>query len=100
MMTNLRPSALMAKLDIKSAFRLCPVRPEGNFWVFTGKLRLSFGLHSSLYHIVCLADALYFVLTCNYVIELLTYYLDNFFTPRPAASDRCKTNADYHTGLQ
>lgn len=49
-------NALMAKLDIKHAFRLCPVRLEdrellgihwqGNFYI---DLRLPFGLRSSPY---------------------------------------------------
>ena len=96
MIANLGPGALMAKLDIKSAFRLCSVRPED--WELLGihwkvhyyvELRLPFGLRSSPYHFVRLADALYFILTCNYLIEFLTYYLDDFFTAGPAASDTC-----------
>ena len=88
MIANLGLGALMAKLDIKSAFRLCPVRPEdwellGIHWegLYYVELRLPFALHSRL------ADALYFMLTCNYLIEFLTYYLDDFFTAGPAASD-------------
>ena len=90
MIANLGPGALMAKLDIKSAFRLCPVRPED--WELLGIHWEGFycvGLCSSQYHFVCLADALYFILTCNYLIEFLTYYLDDLFTAGPAASDTC-----------
>ena len=96
MIANLGPGALMAALEIKSAFRLCPVRPEdwellGFHWegLYYVELRLPFGLRSSPYHFVRLADALCFILTCNYLIEFLTYYLDDFFTAGPAASDTC-----------
>ena len=64
--SSLGQGALMSKLDIKSAFRLCPVRPkdwellgihwEGHYFV---ELCLPFGLHSSPFHFVRLADALF-----------------------------------------
>ena len=89
----------MSKLDIKSAFRLCPVRPED--WELLGihreghyfiELCLPFGLHSSSFQFVNLADALYFILSCNYLITFLTYYLDDFFTLGPRDSDQCFEN--------
>ena len=108
MIANLGPGALMAKLDIKSAFKLCPVRPEdwelldihweGFYYV---ELRLSFSLRSSPYHFVCLADALYFILTCNYFIEFLTYYLDKFsqlgLLPQTNVSNKCRLSYRFST---
>ena len=64
--SSLGPGALMSKLDIKSAFSLCPVRPEG--WELLGihweghyfvELCLPFGLRSSPFHFARLADTLY-----------------------------------------
>ena len=97
--SSLGPGALMSKLDIKSAFRLCPVRPED--WELLGihweghyfiELCLPFGLRSSPFHFVRLADALYFILSCNYLITFLTYYLDDFFTAGPRDPDQCFEN--------
>ena len=73
--SSLGPGTLMSKLDIKSAFCLCPVRPRD--WELLGILReghyfielcLPFGLRYSPFHFVRLADALYFILSCNYLI--------------------------------
>ena len=56
------------------------------------ELSLPFGLRSSPFHFVCLADALYFILSSNYLITFLTYYLDDFFTAGPWDSDQCFEN--------
>ena len=55
MVQHLGKGALMAKIDIKHAFRICPVRPEdyevlGTFWegLYFVELRLPFGLRSSV----------------------------------------------------
>ena len=97
--SSLGPGALMSKLDIESAFLLCPVRPED--WKLLGihweghyffELCLRFSLHSSPFHFVRLADALYFILSCNYLTTFLTYYLDDFFTAGPRNSDQCFEN--------
>ena len=95
---NIVPGALMSKLDIKSPFRLFAVRPEdwellSIHWEahYFAELCLPFGLRSSSFHFICLADALYF-LSCNYLITLLTSYLDEFFTVGPRDSDQCFEN--------
>ena len=94
--SSLGPGALMSKLDIKSAFCLCPVRHEN--WELLGihweghyfvELCLPFGLSSSPFHFVRLADVLYFILSCNYLVTFLTYYLDDFFIAGPRDSDQC-----------
>ena len=92
-------NALMAKLDIKHAFRLCPVRLEdrellgihwkGQFYV---DLRLPFGLRSSQYLFNRLADAFQWILTHNYNIQDLMHYLDDYFTVGPPNSSLCANN--------
>ena len=86
--------ALMAKLDIKHAFRLCPACLEdrellgihwrGKFYI---DLRLPFGLRSSPYLFNRLADAFEWLLKNNYHI-----YLDDYFTVGPANSSVCAHN--------
>ena len=92
-------NALMAKLDIKSAFRLCPVRLEdrellgihwqGQFYV---DLRLPFGLRSSPYLFNRLADAFEWLLKNNHRVKDLMHYLDDYFTVGPANSPVCANN--------
>ena len=94
--SSLGPGALMSKLEIKSAFCLCQsdwkllgIHWEGHYFI---ELCLPFSLRSSPFHFVRLADALYFTLSCNYLITFLTYYLDDFFTAGPRDSDHCFEN--------
>ena len=92
-------NALMAKLDIKHAFRLCPVRLadrellgihwNGQFYV---DLRLPFGLRSSPYLFNRLADAFEWILKNNYHIHDLMHYLDDYFTVGPSLSAICAAN--------
>ena len=92
-------NALMAKLDIKHAFRLCPVRQEdrkllGINWQnqFYVDLRLPFGLISSPFLFNCLADTFEWVLKNNYNIQDLMHYLDDYFIVAPANSTVCADN--------
>lgn len=92
-------NALMAKLDIKHAFRLCPVHPadlellgihwEGQYYI---DLRLPFGLRSSPYLFNRLADAFEWILKNNYMITDLMHYLDDYFTVGPPNSKTCADN--------
>jgi len=91
--------ALMAKLDIKHAFRLCPVRLEdrellGIHWQgkFSIDLCLPFGLRSSPYLFNRLADAFEWLLKSNYRIQDLMHYLDDYFMVGPADSSVCAHN--------
>ena len=81
--------ALLAKLHIKQAFCLCPVRLEdrgllgihwqGKFYI---AFRLPFGLRSSpLFNRI--ADAFEWLLKTNYGIQGLKHYLDDYFTVGP-----------------
>ena len=92
-------NALMAKLDIKHAFRLCPICLEdrellGIHWNdhFYVDLRLPFGLRSSPYLFNRLADAFQWILIHNYHIHDLMHYLDDYFTVGPANSSLCANN--------
>ena len=92
-------NTLMAKLDIKSAFRLCPVRLkdrellgihwQGKFYV---DLRLPLGLRSSPYLFNRLADAFEWLLKNNHRVKDLMHYLDDYFTVGPANSPVCANN--------
>ena len=92
-------NALMAKLDIKHAFGLCPVRREdrellGLKWQnqFYLDLRLPFGLRSLPFLFNRLADAFEWVLNNNYNIQDLMHYLDDYFTVGPANLAVCADN--------
>ena len=93
--------ALMAKLDLKHAFRLCPVSPsdwellgmhwQGKFYV---DLHLPFGLRSSPCLFNRLADAFEWILKHNYAISALMHYLDDYFTVGPPWSPLCASQVD------
>ena len=83
---DLGPSCFMGKLDVKHAFRLCPVRPEdfpllGFSWLgqFYFELRLPFGSRSSPFIFNSLADAVSYILVVVFGIQCLIHYLDDFF---------------------
>ena len=88
--------ALMAKEDLKNAFRLCPVRQEdwhllGIHW--RGKYYidkcLPFGLRSAPYLFNMVADALEWTLRHHFYINHLFHYLDDFFLVARASSSDC-----------
>ena len=75
MAKSLGRSALMAKLDIEHAFRLCPVSPVdchllGTHWesCYFIELRLPFGLHSWVFIFSSFADALTWILRNRYYL--------------------------------
>lgn len=83
--------ALMAKVDIKNAFRLCPVAPAdwpllGIRWdnaYYVDKF-LPFGLRSSPFLFNRLAEALCWILQHKFDIVDLMHYLDDFLSVQPA----------------
>ena len=82
----LGPGAYMAKVDIKHAFRLCPVRPAdypllGIYWnnAYYVDTRLPFGSRSSPYIFNSFADALCWILVTVGGIAHIIHYLDDFF---------------------
>ena len=77
----------LGKMDIKHAFRLCPVSPFdwsllGMYWngAFYIDTRLPFGSRSSPYIFNTFADALAWILIYVFSIPYLLHYLDDFFS--------------------
>ena len=86
--------ALLVKVDIKNAFRLCPVRPAdwpllGIRWkdqYYFDKV-LPFGLRSSPFIFDCLATALEWILRYKFSLQDLIHYLDDYLGVCPPS--RC-----------
>jgi len=98
---NLGHGTLISKLDIKSAFRICPVCKHD--WHLLGfsfqnlffvDLCLPFGLRSSVNRFSQLADAVLWILKFKHNISHCTNYLDDYFIAGPAESKRCQENLD------
>ena len=93
---QLGPGALMAKLDIESAYRIVPVHPDdrhllgmrwrGETYVDTV---LPFGLRSAPKIFNALADALQWICHFHRIVNL-DHYLDDFFLMGPPDSLECK----------
>ncbi len=91
---------LLAKIDVKSAFRLIPVHPcdryllgmewQGMIYVDTC---LPFGLRSAPKLFNILADALEWILKQQRV-TFVVHYLDDFLTTGSPDSSECKSNLD------
>ena len=88
----------MAKIDVKSAYRIVPVHPEdrhllGMAW--EGQIyvdaALPFGLRSAPKIFNALADALEWIVRWNGVQDLW-HYLDDFITCGQSGSQECKVN--------
>uniref|UniRef100_A0A7M6DPV8 Reverse transcriptase domain-containing protein n=1 Tax=Clytia hemisphaerica TaxID=252671 RepID=A0A7M6DPV8_9CNID len=76
----------MSKVDIRHAFRLCPVHPEdrsllGYLWQerYFVDVCLPFGNRSSPCIFNSFADALQWILVHRFSLSALTHYLDDFF---------------------
>ena len=89
--------ALMAKFDLKSAYRNIPVHPEDRWllgMMWDGQLfvdvALPFGLRSAPKIFNAVADALAFVIRHNYKgVKWLKHYLDDFIIVEAPESDSC-----------
>ena len=90
----------MAKLDIKSAYRLVPVHPEdchllGFEW--QGRLyvdgMLPFGLRSAPKIVSAVADALESIL-CYRGVRYVHHYLDDFIILGPRGASNCAEDLD------
>ena len=93
MVRSLGHGAFMAKLDIKHAFRLCPVRLQdwhllGYFWQghYFIDTRLPFGCRSSPFIFNQFASILLWILINVCGIALILHYLDDFFLCGKTAS--------------
>ena len=96
----LGPDCFMSKLDIKHAFRLCPVRPDqwgllGYFWegFFFIDTRLPFGSRSSPFIFNTFADLLLWILIYIGCIPFIIHYLDDFFLCASSAEE-CQSHMD------
>ena len=94
---QLGAGAFMAKIDIKHAFRLCPVQQKQwpllcFFWnnKYYFDVRLPFGSRSSPFIFNAFAELLCWVLVMA-GIQYIIHYLDDFFMAR-AAKDKCASD--------
>ena len=95
---TLGPGTLLAKIDIKHAFRLLPVHPadrhilamrwNNNIYIDTC---LPFGLRSAPKLFNILADLLLWIVEAKGVSPIL-HYLDDFLILAPPSSDTCLNN--------
>ena len=90
--------ALLAKIDIREAYRNIPVHPDDRHLLgmeWAGKTyidcQLPFGLRSAPLLFSVVADALEWVVYQR-GISFCMHYLDDFLTVGPAQSDTCATN--------
>ena len=90
--------ALLAKIDIKSAYRIVGVHPEDRWllgMLWDGGLyvdaALPFGLRSVPKIFMALADALEWIVRQTGV-EVLLHYLDDFLLVGGPASEQCRVN--------
>lgn len=98
---ELGAKCFMGKLDVKHAFRLCPVRPEdfpllGFSWQgqYYFELRLPFGSRSSPFIFNSLAAAVCFIFVVVFGVHHVIHYLDDYFV---ANSDQPSCSRDMDT---
>ena len=104
---ELGANTLLAKIDIKSAFRLIPVHPADRHWLameWNGSLLidtcLPFGSRSARKLFNNLADLLHWILVDNGVSFLLHYLDDFFLTTGAPGSPECQQKSKYnHPGV-
>ena len=87
------PGALMAKFDVKAAYRNVLVHPSDRYllgmkWCncYYVDLTLPFGLHSAPFIFNAIADMVEWILVHPYQISALLHYLDDFITAGPPDS--------------
>ena len=94
----LGPGAQMAKVDLKSAFRMVPVHPAD--WHLMGMrwrdryyvdTCLPFGLHSAPFLFNEVATAIEWIMVHNHSIRHLIHYLDDYFMAGPPSDSTCAT---------
>ena len=97
--------AFLGKIDIKHAFRICPVRPDqwpllcfqwlGQFFVDT---RLPFGSRSSPFIFNTFAMALAWIVLNVGRLAVLIHYLDDYFLASPSEAG-CRGDMDVFLGI-
>ena len=97
-MVTLGTGTMLAKMDIKQAYRIIPIHPEdrhllGMRWennVFVDKVLL-FGLRSAPLIFSAVADALQFMMIQNGA-TFVDHYIDDFITMGALRSNECANN--------
>lgn len=96
MLSALGKGSLMAKVDLKSAFRMVPVRRQdwellGMKWkeAYFVDTCLPFGLRSAPYLFNQFAEALQWILQHNYGLQWLIHYLDDYLIVGAPDSHSC-----------
>ena len=97
---------LLAKIDIRDAYRLIPIHPEdrpllgmswnNNFYV---DLALPFGLRSAPFIFNQFAEGWHWILQHNHDIRFLIHYLDDFLTAGAPDSHECQRHLDTIKGV-
>ena len=97
---DMSKGCFMAKVDIKHAFRLCPVHPDdwpllGYKWLgkYYFDICLPFGSRSSPFILNSFADSLAWILVQKFHVTVLIHYLDDFFVCVPTRSE-CQRKED------
>ena len=102
---QLGPGALMAKIDIKSAYHVVPIHPQD--WCLLGMqwdekvfvdTALPFGLRSAPKIFNALADALEWIIQ-EHGVEHVWHYLDDFITCGLVGSEECLLNLSVLTDV-
>ena len=100
-LVDLGPGALMAKFDVKAAYRNIPIHPDDRFLLgmkwrdkFYVDHVLPFGLRSAPFIFDSVAEAVEWILKTNYAVHPLFHYLDDFLTMGPANSPLCQSHVD------
>ncbi len=94
----LPPGALMAKIDVKHAYRKVPVHPDDRHllamkWdgeILVDKV-LPFGLRSAPFIFTVIADALQWIIE-QHGAQPIFHYLDDYITVGPPDSPQCSNN--------
>lgn len=96
-LSRLGKGALLAKVDLKSAFRMVPVHRDdwellGIYWkqAYYVDTCLPFGLRSAPYLFNQFAEALQWILQNNYDFRWLIHYLDDYLIISHTDSPECK----------
>ena len=97
-LVDLGPGALMAKFDVKAAYRNIPIHPDDRYLLgmkwrdrFYVDLVLPFGLRSAPFIFNSVAEAVEWILVHNYLISPLFHYLDDYLTMGPPNSPQCQS---------
>jgi hypothetical protein len=100
MVSRYGKGCMMAKIDLKAAFRMVPIAAEewdllGLHWkgMYYVDTCLPFGLRSAPYLFNQFASALHWIMATNYAADVI-HYLDDFLLAGPAGQPTCSESAE------